>query len=178
MCLQPYNKTSRKDGRSDGRVIYDLAVGLKPNEVLTYDILLNALQEGINDVEFNKNRVYGAIKSANRKLLKNHNRYLAVIRREGYKMITAEEHLSVALAKKQSAQKNMQSGLEILEHTVLEELKPTHRILHEQQMMLMKSLYQRVKFHDEKINETENIIGKMRADQQVMLERLEQLEKR
>src|SRR5690349_6602196 len=110
MSSQPFNKTSRKDGRSDGQVIYDLAVQLKPNDVLTFDVLLEELQKD-TPVEFDRNRVYGAVKNANRRLLKKENRYLSVIRSVGYKLITADEHLGIALAKKQTAQKYMQTGL-------------------------------------------------------------------
>lgn len=176
MSLLPYNKTQRNDGRSDGQVIFDLALKITPNEILTYDILLSALQEGVDSVAFDRNRIYGAIKSANKKLLKKQNRYLAVIRGTGYKLISADEHLGVALAKKQSAQKQMQSGLEILEHTKYDELTPTHRLLHQQQLLVMKSLYLKVKYHDEKITQTENIVDKMRAEQLAMVERLDKLE--
>lgn len=176
MSLQPYNKTQRKDGRSDGQVVFDVAIQAKPNDILRYEVLLDALQKDVNSVEFDKNRVYGAIKSANRKLLKKHSRYLAVVRGTGYKLITADEHLGIALSKKQTAQKYMLTGLEILEHTVFDELSPTQRLLHEQQMVLMKGLYQKVKYHDEKLSETESMIDKMRNEQKAMQERLERLE--
>lgn len=177
MSLQPFNKTSRKDGRSDGQVVFDLVLNMKPNDILTYETLLEELQKDIDTVEFDRNRVYGAVKSANKKLLKKQSRYLAVIRGQGYKLITADEHLGVALNKKQTAQKYMKTGVEILEYTQFEELSPSHRIVHEQQMILMKGLYHKIKHHDQRIGETENLLDKMRNDQLAMIERLNKLEK-
>lgn len=176
MSLQPFNKTSRKDGRSDGQVVFDLALNMKPDEILTFDVLLEELQKGVDIIQFDRNRAYGAVKSANKRLLKKQNRYLAVIRGTGYKLIRAEEHLSLALSKKQSAERYMQTGVEILEHTVMDELSDPQKILHQQQMLLMKSLYQRVKYHDEKISETESIIDRMRQEQKQMRDRLKRLE--
>ena len=177
MYSQPYNKTSRKDGRSDGQVVYDMALNLRPNDILSYDSLLTALQDGV-EIKFNRNRIYGAVKAGNKKLLKERNRYLAVIRGKGYKLISAEEHLGVALAKKQTAQKHMQTGVEILEHTAFEELSPTHRAIHERQMMIMKGLYSQIKHHEQKFVETDNLIEKLRQQQETIEERLERLENR
>lgn len=174
--MPEYKKTSRTDGRSDGQVIYDLAAEMKPNDILHFADLIEILQQGVTSITYDKNRAYSAVRSANKKLLKKNNRYLQVVRGTGYKMITSEEHLAVALSKKQSAQKNMQLGLQVLEHTVFDELTPAHRILHEQQMMIMRAIHQRVKFHDEKLSETDNIIDRMRNEQAAMMNRLEKLE--
>lgn len=178
MSLQPFNKTSRKDGRSDGQVVFDLALNMKPNDILTYEILLEELQKDVDTdvIEFDRNRAYGAIRGANKKLLKKESRYLAVVRGKGYKLISAEEHLGVALSKKQTAQKYMQTGVEILENTIMDELSPAHKIVHEQQMLLMRGLYQKIKHHDERIGETESLLDKMRGEQLAMMERLNKLE--
>lgn len=179
MSLQPFNKTSRKDGRSDGQVVFDLVLNMKPNDILTYETLLEELQKDVDTdvIEFDRNRVYGAIRGANKKLLKKESRYLAVVRGQGYKLITAEEHLGVALSKKNTAQKYMKTGVEILQHTVMDELSPTHKIAHEQTMLLMKGLYQKIKHHDQRIGETETLLDRMRQDQLTMLERINKLEK-
>jgi hypothetical protein len=176
MSLQAFNKTSRKDGRSDSQVIFDLALDMKPNDILTFEVLLAELQKDVDVIQIDRNRTYGAVKRANKRLLKKQNRYLSVIRGMGYKLLQADEHLGVALQKKQTAQKYMQVGLDILEHTIFDELSPNQRILHEQQLLLMKSLYQKVRFHDEKLSETENLLDKMRAEQKMMQTRLEKLE--
>jgi DNA-binding winged helix-turn-helix (wHTH) protein len=164
-----YTKTSRLDGRSDSQVVYDLASQMKPNDVLTFDELKNALQENVTNVAISKNRVYQAVTNANKNLQKKKNRYLTNVLSVGYKMIPASEHLAVSRSKKKQAEKKMQSSLQILEYTNWDELTPTQQNLHQKQLMMMKTLYQKVKYHDQRLNETDSIISKLS-------ERLDKLE--
>jgi DNA-binding winged helix-turn-helix (wHTH) protein len=156
-----YTKTSRLDGRSDSQVVYDLASQMKPNNVLTFQELLNALQKDVTNMVIGKSRVYQAVINANKKLQKKNNRYLAIVRGVGYKMIPANEHLSVSVTKKKQAEKKMKASLEILEYTNWDELTPNEQSVHQQHLMLTKTLYQQVKYHHQRLNETDSIISKL-----------------
>lgn len=159
----------RKDGRSDGQVIYDFAIKLKENEILSYEILLNELQKDVESVKYDKSRVYSAINSANKKLLKFNFKYLAVVRGVGYKLIPANEHISVALSKKRSAQRSIKKGQNVLEFTNLNELNPTERMLHEQHMNQFRNIELQLKYHDQRMTKQDNLIENL-------LERIEKLE--
>jgi hypothetical protein len=127
---------SRADGRSDKRVIYQLVQDATPGDTFDYDKLIAALSEGL-DVEVTRARVYPAVAAANKTLLQRQRRYLGIVPGVGYRVISAAEHLPVALDKKDRAQAAIKRGIDILRNARLDELDQAQRILHEGQLLIL-----------------------------------------
>ncbi len=136
-------KPSREDGRSDRRVVYELTCDAPPEELFDYETIEAALQEGI-DEPIERRRVYRAVKDANRDMLREQRRYLAVVPGRGYRVLRADEHLPVALDKKATAESYLKKGMDLLRHARLDELSPDQRALHEGQLMIIGGVYHAV----------------------------------
>jgi|GEM_PF-2063809 len=135
-------EVSRDDGRSDGQVIFDLAVHKQPGTTLSYERIIRELETGLPpERTVGRPRVYAAVTAANRKLLHECNRYLKVVRNEGYRLLHGSEHLPVAMERKSRANTQFRKGLEILRNTDMAELDPTARAMHQGQLHLMAGLY-------------------------------------
>jgi hypothetical protein len=168
-------QASRADGRSDRRVIYDLAETAEPDTVFTYTELLEALQEG-TDREITRSHIYAAVGSANKNLLDDQKRYLGVVTGVGYRVIRADEQLSAALVKKDRANGYLKRGIDLLRNARLDELDAAQRTLHEGQLMIMAGLHQAIQESDRRHNRADQLIkGLLESNQQIQ-ERLSNLE--
>jgi hypothetical protein len=130
---------SRPTGLSDKEVIYQLVESANPDDLFTYDVLIESLSEGLPKPA-DKSRVYKAVGAANRVFLTERSRYLAVVRNSGYRVITAAEHGRIATKKRETANRYIKRGVAVLQHVRLDELTPTQRQLHEGQLMIMTGL--------------------------------------
>jgi uncharacterized protein YlxP (DUF503 family) len=166
---------SRADGRSDRRVIYDLAENAEPDTVFTYDELLQALQEG-TEREIAFSHIYAAIGAANKSLLTEQKRYLAVVRGVGYRVIHASEQLGVALVKKDRAQNHLKRGIDLLRNARLDELDEAQRTLHEGQLMILAGFHQAIQESERRHNRADQLIKGLLDSNRQIQERLENLE--
>jgi hypothetical protein len=172
-------RATRDDGRSDRRVIFELAHGAAVDHVFSYDELLSALREGISPEDKNKidrDRVYRAVSSANRTLLREDRRYLSVVENVGYRMIAANEHLAVSLIKKSQAQKYLTRGIALLSHVRLDELDSNQRAMHEGQLMIMTGLNEAVKESARRHDRTDSLIEDLMKSNQEIVDRLDRIE--
>lgn len=159
---------SREDGRSDRQVIVDLVAAGEPGSTYGYPALIEALSEGL-DARPPRSRVYRAIATANRTLLRERSRYLGVVRGSGYRMLRADEHLPVALRDKDTAEGYIRRGIEKLRHTRLDELPENLRELHEGQLMVMVGLHQAVRSQAARQNRQDRVLDDL-------LKRVERIE--
>jgi hypothetical protein len=159
-----YFAPSREDGRSDARVIADLVGDSPPDTQYTFDQLINALGAGLGDgAEIEHRRVYPAVGAANRLLLRERRRYLGTVRGVGYRVLPAGEMRGVAVARKTRANRQIQKGREVLEHTRLDELDPTQRRLHEGQLLLLQGLCRAMDETRARQDEHESLITDLRT---------------
>lgn len=170
-------QASRADGRSDRRVIYDLAENAEPDTVFTYNELIEALQEG-TDREITRSHVYAAIGAANRNLLDEQKRYLGVVTGTGYRVIRADEQLTAALVKKDRANGYLKRGIDLLRNARLDELDAAQRTLHEGQLMIMAGLHQAIQESDRRHDRADQLIQGLLNSNKEIQERLEHLETR
>lgn len=170
-------QASRTDGRSDRRVIYDLAESAEPDTTFTYDELINALQEG-TDREISRAHIYAAVGAANKGLLAYRKRYLGVISGQGYRVIRADEQLGVALVKKDRANGYLKRGIDLLRNARLDELDAAQRTLHEGQLMIMAGLHQAIQESDRRHKRADELIQGLLTSNKEIQERLEHLETR
>lgn len=170
-------QASRVDGRSDRRVIYDLAENADPDTVFTYAELIEALQEG-TDRDITRSHVYAAVGAANKGLLADQKRYLGVVGGEGYRVIRADEQLGAALVKKDRAQGYLKRGIDLLRNARLDELDAAQRTLHEGQLMIMAGLHQAIQESERRHERADRLIQGLLESSKEIQERLENLETR
>ncbi len=168
-------KASREDGRSDRRVIYDLAVDADPDTIFTYDDLLAALSAG-TDRQITRAHVYPAVSAANKALLDDRKRYLTVVAKHGYRVIHAHEHHGAALVKKERANGLLKRGIDLLKNVRLDELDAAQRTLHEGQLMIMAGLHQAIQESDRRHKRTDELIQGLLDSNRQIQERLDHLE--
>jgi len=161
-------KASHPDGRSDRQVIFDAVHEDEPDAVYPYDELIALLAEDL-EVEVERPRAQAAVRSANRTLLEERKRYLRVVPGQGYRMIRSDEHLTVAIKRRQTAQKNIKEGLRVLRHTDLSELSGTQRQLHEGYMLTQVGVLQFMQHSEKKQSAQQDAIDSLKT-------RVEQLE--
>jgi hypothetical protein len=161
--------SSRDDGRSDRRVVFELVQDAKPGDTFSYDQLTNVLAVGLGCV-VDRKRVCRAVNAANKTLLQERRRYLAVVKGVGYRVINADEHLGVALMKKEQAQGSLKRGIDVLENARIDELSPTQRTLHEGQLLILNGLYHATRESFRRHERSERLI----ADLQRRVQGLEQ----
>jgi len=170
---------SRSDGRSDRQVLYDLCHAHPVETVWTHDELLDALRQGLDDPDtVTKPRLYQAVGMANRDLLRECHRYLSVVRHKGYRLIRSDEHLPVALAKKNRAQIQIMRGIAVLQGTAVDELSPTQRALHEGQLMIMSGLHMSIVDTQRRQSRADALLAKVQAEQAASAEDVAALRRR
>jgi hypothetical protein len=169
----PFEST-RADGRSDRRVIYDLVGDNPPETLFDYDTLTAALAVGV-DATIDRRRIYRAVTNANRTLLREKRLYLAVVANVGYRILRADEHLPVAIDRKHSAVAKLRQGMDLLRHARIEELPEAQRVLHEGQLMIMSGLYDAMRESGQRHDRQEQVIEALRQRQR---EDIDELRKR
>jgi hypothetical protein len=152
---------SRDDGRSDRRVVFELVADAAPDTTFTYDVLVEALSEGLDGVEITRDRVYRAVAAGNKTLLRERKRYLHVRVGVGYRVIHTSEQLPVALIKKDRAQSYLSKGIELLRHAKLDELDAAQRTLHEGQLLILAGLHQAMHESDQRHTRSEELIAEL-----------------
>ena len=121
---------SRLDGRSDRRVLVEMARDVAPGTLLTFKQLEAALSVGVS-AAITRARVCAAARQASRTLLREHRRCLQAVPRMGYKILESAEHVGAALERKRRGSNQIRHGVEVLRNTRLDELTDTQRRLHE-----------------------------------------------
>jgi hypothetical protein len=166
---------SRDDGRSDRQVVYDLTHTAEPGATYTYKELTDALAEGL-DQDVDRGRIYRAVASANKTLLREHSRYLGVILNVGYRVLRADEHLPASIRRKDRGQAQFKRGLELLAHTRLGELDQAQRKLHEAQRMILSGICTALDDSARRHDRSEGLIEDLLKSNRDIAERLEKLE--
>jgi hypothetical protein len=168
--MSPRFTPVRDDGRSDGRVVFDLVEAAEPETRFSYGELIDALSEGL-DRKIDRNRVYRAVGAANKVLLRERKRYLSVIENEGYRVIRSDEHLPVALDRKGRAETHLKAGMELLRNARLDELDQHQRALHEGQLLILGGLVEAMRESTRRHDRIEKLV-------EGLTERVGQLEQR
>jgi hypothetical protein len=141
--------------------VFELAAEADPDTTFTYLELTEALSDGL-DQEVDRGRVYRAVGSGNKTLLRERKRYLQVVPGVGYRVIPTSEQLPVALIKKDRAQSYLEKGIELLRNARLDELDAAQRTLHEGQLLILAGLHQAVRESDKRHSKSEALIAELR----------------
>ena len=168
-------QSSRDDGRSDRRVIYELAESAEPETFFSFEDIEMTLQDGV-DSPITKARIYQAITKGNKTLLKERKRYLDSVAGRGYRVIRSDEHLAVAITKKSRAESQIKSGIDLLRNVRIDELSELQRTLHVGQLMVLDGVYRMAKASEKRHERQEQVLEEMRRQQAEIAERIEKLE--
>lgn len=166
---------SRIDGRSDRRIVFELAREAEPDTLFDFETLEAALQEGV-DGEIQRSRISRAVRQANHTLLRERRRFLVSVSGHGYRMIRSDEHLPVALGKKDRAERQIKEGIELLKNARLDELTEPQRTLHVGQLMILDGVYRMARASEKRHAKQEQILDAIRRQQDEIAERLAKLE--
>jgi hypothetical protein len=151
-------RASRADGRSDRRIVIDLAANATPGDTFTFDTLLRALQEG-TERTIGHATVGAAVRTANQWLLKEQKILLHSVPGVGYRIAHATEHRGLALVRKRAADRQLAWGVKTLQHVRWDEMDANSRAAHEAQLMIMGSLYQAVRALGARQTKLEKLVG-------------------
>lgn len=133
----------REDGRSDRHIAFELLRDAEPGTVFAFDRVAAALQSGV-ETPITHARVCAAVRAAQPVLLRESRRATVTVRGVGYRVVAANEHVSLALMRKDRAELQVRSGVRLLEGTRLDELTETERRLHEGHFIIMSRIYNAV----------------------------------
>ena len=145
----------RPDGRSLRAIAVELIGPKTPDTIVTYQEIGAAL--GVSPRN-HRNLIQGAINQAQSGLLKLYQRSVVAIPNVGYRVIRADEHRGVAVAKQSAAERQMKKGLRLLTHARLDEMSAEGRQLHQQQAMIMSATLAGFKYHENRLNKIEELL--------------------
>lgn len=114
-------QSKREDGRAEWRVVFDLVDALQPGEVITHEILLDALETD------DRAKVYRAVQRAMRELWSSRSRSLGVVKGVGYRVLRAEEHELQANGYRRQARRRQGNAVAVIDATDLSALTSTQR---------------------------------------------------
>lgn len=139
-------RTSRSDGRSDARVVLDLASSAPPSTVFSYTQLTAALAQGLPvGTPISRQRVGSAVRRANSALLNQHQRVLNVVMNSGYRVAMAVEHRTLAVRREVSADRQLRKGLLLLKNVHFEEMDDANRNAHMAHLQISQALYSQMR---------------------------------
>jgi hypothetical protein len=136
-------KSTRTTGRTNSEVLAELVKEAAPGTVFSYEELRDVL-EADTETRFDRPRVCAAVRRANTRILRQHQRELRVVKGSGYRLASASEHLELALGRTTRADRQIRRGLLTLNNVRWNELDPNARAAHEGQLLLTSAMYQMV----------------------------------
>ena len=134
---------SRADGRSNAQVIIDMTGNAAPGEVFTYEALGAELSKDTKTT-YDRNKVRQIVAAAYPRLLKEKARALHNVRGVGYRIAPAKFHVTLANDRQSRANKQMERGLQTLQHVRWDEMDANQRTAHEGQLLIMGAMAQAI----------------------------------
>lgn len=160
MSRSEYFVPSRADGRSDQKIIYDLVQASEPDTLFPYETLQKALQVG-TERAITRAVIGSAARNTARLLERERQRTLTVVANKGYRVARANEHLGLALTRKDRAESMIGRGVTLLKQTRIDELPEPQRRIHEAQLMIMGGLYEAVRTTRRRQDEQDAVIRQL-----------------
>ena len=121
-------------------MVIDAVKDATPGTLYTYSALAEVLQEGTEQV-FDVVRVQAVVRQTQRRLLRESQRTLTNVRGDGYRLARADEHLSIALARRRRSDVQLAYGLRVLRNVRFDEMDENARRAHQGTLMITEALY-------------------------------------
>ena len=155
-------QTTRKDGRSNARVVIDFVKNAAAGHLFTYDELSAALSKGSNR-KYGQKEITRIIGTVYPRLLKEHARALHSVRGIGYRIAPAGYHLELASDRQTRADRQMLRGVQTLENVRWDEMDANQRMAHEGQLLITGALYRQMKALERRQSAVERAIKRSRG---------------
>ncbi len=161
-------QTNRQSGQTNQEVIAALVASQPPGTVFTYDQFLAALSAG-TDTVYDRAAVQQCVRLANRRLLREHKRYLRNVPNVGYRMIPAGEHCEVARQRNRRADRQVSMAMQTLRNARMEEMTPDEAARHNAQLIVNESMLSAMRHQRQQAERTAQLVANLSS-------RVEQLE--
>lgn len=148
-----YFKPLRKDGLSARDVAFDLLKDKPPGTVIPYAIFGAAL--GTND----RVKVQQAVRAATKLLLKRSKRGVVNVPNSGYRILPANENITIARRHETKSDKALVRALDFYEGTNLTEMSDAERRLHQGQHMIAIAIMASHRHINKRLDRIEDLIG-------------------
>lgn len=153
--------TARLDGRSDKRVVADLIAAAAAHDVLTYDALRDALQEGVPGRTFTRSKICQVVRGANAIALIDCQRCLQAIPRVGYRVAAAEQHRKLAGDHHRKANTQIRMAADRLIYVRWDEMSPAAREAHQATLVLISGIALAIQSLEQRQNHTEAMLRRV-----------------
>jgi len=134
---------TRLSGKSNSEVICEHVADAPPDTSFSYDDLRTVLQADTTQ-KYSNAMICGAVRQANTRLLRLHQRELRNVRKLGFRLVPAREHMALATLRQGKADKQLRRGLLTLKNVRWHELDSNARAAHEGQLILAAAIYGQV----------------------------------
>lgn len=151
--FEPVGSKSRAD------LLVDLAQANLDGDLIPYATLVEVL--GQEDDRDGRHIVYQAVRQANKKLLRDHQRYLAVVKGQGYRVAESREHRKLARRHESKATRQINNGLAILDNTDLSDLSPLDAQRHIGATMVLRGIASAMEQQRRRTDRHEELIRKL-----------------
>lgn len=145
-------KTNREDGYSYRDIAVTLLKDQPPNTLITYTELGKALDT--KDMHL----IQSTVIQANKVLLKQHQRGVKNVRRKGYRILRASEHMAVATSHQSKAERQMVKAIDFFAGANLSEMTDIERKLHVQSQMLATATLAGFQHLDKRLSKIEELL--------------------
>jgi hypothetical protein len=151
-------KITRLNGKSNAEVIIELVRDTQPGTTFSFDQLRSQLEAG-TDQKYSNTSVCGIIRMANVTLLRLHCRELRNVRKVGFVLIPAREHMAVARLRRTKADKQIRRAFLSLQCVRWNEMDSNTRQAHEGQLMLTSAIMEQIRIQGRRQAEYENLVN-------------------
>lgn len=166
MTAQPFRPLAA-DGRSRARVLVDHLETRQPNDVLLY----GEIAVIVGDASMAKDKVQTIVSQAAKVLRREQSRNLVNVQGVGYRIAESREHMDLADRRYVKAQKQIDTGIETLRYTKVNDLTEDQRKRHDASLMVQVGLsaqmglvYAQQRRQEEALRSLTDEVRKMKGD--------------
>lgn len=151
----------RTSGRSNADLLCELCKDAAPDTTFTYEQLADVLETD-TDTAYDARMVCSVVRTANRRLLRQHQRELRNVPGLGFRLAPATEHVELAQHRRSKADRQLHRGLLTLRHVRWSEMDENHVAAHRGVLMVMEGVAAAVGMITQRQERHEEVIENLR----------------
>mgnify|MGYP001235012281 CR=1 FL=1 len=169
VAIDDFFEITRADGRSNSQVICDLVGKCDPGKVLEYSVLSAELSNGSTKI-YSVQDVQSCVRLAGMMLGRLYQRVLQNVKKVGYRIALADEHMSLAIVRQDKASRQLKRGFEIVRDVKWDEIKdPQVRKATEGYLLVISGFFYTLSGHERRLGRIEKLIDDMTRPNQHLL---------
>lgn len=150
-------KATRASGLSDRTILIELVKNGSPGDVFTFDELIAKFEED-TERTVTRGNVSSIVSAAKKRLLTDCERVLISVRKVGYRIGEAREHMKVSTLQKEKGKRQISSAWDTLEHVRRNEMTKDEMAKHSEQMVRTGELLVVLEQHESRLNKIEKVL--------------------